>query len=163
MFWLPVIFALLSCSKGQLSADSAVNDDNPAPASVNKTTLLQLVNKVRSEGCKCGDTYYAAAPPVTWNNQLETAAQVHSNDMFEKKYFSHVSPDGSNAGDRIEKAGYNWRAYGENIATGYKTEQDVVKGWIGSPTHCKNIMNRNYTEMGVARKGNYWTQEFGRR
>ena len=52
-------------------------------------------------------------------------------------------------------------AYGENIATGYRTEKEVVKGWIASPGHCKNIMSKLYKEMGVARYGNYWTQEFG--
>ena len=50
-------------------------------------------------------------------------------------------------------------AYGENIATGYTSEREVVDAWIKSPGHCKNIMNKAYKEMGVARVGNYWTQE----
>jgi len=131
------------------------------PTSVNKSALLQLVNDVRKKGCKCGDTYYSPVPAVTWNDKLATAAYNHSEDMYKNKFFSHVAPDGSNAGVRIKRAGYPWIAYGENIATGYRTEKEVVQGWIESPGHCKNIMSKLFKEMGVARYGNYWTQEFG--
>lgn len=127
---------------------------------VNKTLLLQMVNEVRSKGCQCGDTWYPAAPALTWNIQLEQAALVHSSDMHSNQYFSHASKDGRKAGDRIDGAGYKWRTYGENIAFGYRSERDVVKGWILSPGHCKNIMNKAYKEMGVARVGDYWTQVF---
>ena len=51
-------------------------------------------------------------------------------------------------------------AYGENIANGYTAERSVVDGWIKSPGHCKNLMNKAYKEMGVAKIGTYWTQEF---
>lgn len=101
--------------------------------------------------------------PVTWNDQLATAAFNHSNDMNSNNYFNHNSPAGSTAGDRITAAGYTWRTYGENIARGYTSEQSVIDGWINSEGHCKNIMNPSFKEMGVARVGNYWTQEFGAR
>ena len=130
---------------------------------INKTVLLQLVNRVRQSGCTCAGKYYPPVPPVQWNEQLEKAAQAHSQDMSAKKYFSHTAPDGSNGGVRIERAGYHWMAYGENIASGYKSEQEVIQGWLSSPGHCRNIMNKNYREMGVARAGNYWTQTFGAR
>ncbi|HEX2533991.1 MAG TPA: CAP domain-containing protein, partial [Chitinophagaceae bacterium] len=122
---------------------------------------LKLVNDQRKKGCNCGDTYYPAAAALTWNNQLEKAAQVHSNDMAAKKYFSHIAPDGSNAGERIDRQGYPWKTYGENIGLGYATEKEVVQAWIKSPGHCKNLMSAAFTEMGVARSGLYWTQEFG--
>lgn len=130
---------------------------------LNKTVMLQLVNKVRSSGCNCGGRFYPSAPPLAWNEKLEKAAFVHSQDMWRRNYFSHKAPDGSNGGNRIERAGYPWKAYGENIAFGYTTERDVVKGWLSSPGHCRNIMNRNYKEMGVSRVNNYWTQTFGAR
>ena len=160
-----VLLSLLvfsSCQKSELSVDdnSAVASSS-SPASVNKSLMLQLINDVRKKGCQCGDTYYYPVNTLVWNGQLETAAFGHSADMYENDFFSHTAPDGSNAGVRIEKAGYNWSTYGENIATGYKSETEVVKGWIESPGHCKNIMNKSFREMGVARVGNYWTQEFG--
>jgi uncharacterized protein YkwD len=162
---LSLLFSVLlatGCSKGELSND--VSSDPPGssvPTTLNKILMLQLVNDVRKKGCQCGDTYYPAAPVIAWNSQLETAAYTHSEDMYSNKYFDHVAPDGSNGGVRIERAGYDWITFGENIAAGYKSEKEVLDGWLQSPGHCKNIMNKSFKEMGVARVGNYWTQEFG--
>lgn len=163
------IFSLLllsllsfSCTKESNVIEPA-SPDKPATAgnTINKSLMLQLVNEARSKGCQCGDTYYPAAPSLLWNDQLATAAFTHSNDMYENDYFSHTALDGSNGGIRIQRAGYAWRTYGENIAMGYRTEKEVVDGWLQSPGHCKNIMNKSFKEVGVARVGTYWTQEFG--
>jgi uncharacterized protein YkwD len=162
---IPVLAAALfsACKK----EDSEVVPrlvENPTvsnlPATVNKSQLLQLVNEVRQRGCQCGNTYYYPTTKVVWNSKLELAAYNHSSDMYRNKYFSHTGLDGSNAGARIDRAGYHWMAYGENIATGYTNEREVVDAWIKSPGHCKNIMSEAYKEMGVSRVGNYWTQEF---
>ena len=150
---LPFIFGLTAaCTKEAAS---------PGPASVNKAVLLRLVNDARKKGCNCGDVYYGPAAAVTWNDKLEKASEAHSVDMNSAHYFSHIAPDGSNAAVRLERVGYNWKTYGENIASGYRTEQEAVEGWLQSPGHCKNIMNKGYREMAVARVGNYWTQTFG--
>lgn len=128
---------------------------------VDKNLILQLVNSTRKSGCQCGDTWYPSAPPLAWNDLLEKAALVHSADMYANNYFNHQAADGSKAGDRIEAVGYRWKSYGENIAMGYRTEKEVVAGWLKSPGHCKNIMGKGYKEMGVAQVGGYWTQNFG--
>lgn len=147
-----------------ISILSALLLSNPEPrTSVDKTLLLKLVNDVRRKGCQCGDTYYNPAPPLAWNELLEKAAWLHSADMERKGYFSHASLEGSRAGDRLDSVGYKWKSFGENIGMGYRNEKEVVAGWISSPSHCKNIMNRMYTEMGVGRSGLYWTQAFGSR
>lgn len=154
---LPVLFAIsAACSRNGSTAIARTT----RPSAINKNLLLQLVNEARSKGCNCGDTWYGPAPALTWNEKLEAASVEHSNDMFQNKYFGHVAPDGSNAGERIERAGYHWKTYGENIAQGYRNEQEVVNGWLHSPGHCKNIMGKEYREMGVGRAGNLWTQEF---
>ena len=103
-------------------------------------------------------------PPVSavsWNDQLASAADVHSKDMLQNNYFGHTGADGTSPGDRLRQAGYNWSAYGENIAKGYPDEQSVIAAWLQSEDHCKNLMDKDFTEMGVARAGSYWTQEFG--
>ena len=153
-------FPILACLLFALAAKSSSIEPLPIRnhIAVNKILLVQLVNDVRKRGCQCGDTYYPSAPPIKWSNKLEQAALVHSNDMNLNNYFSHTANDGSKASERIDAAGYQWRAYGENIAYGYSTERDVVDGWVRSPGHCKNIMNRFFKEMGVARVGTYWTQ-----
>lgn len=133
---------------------------NPEPTPINRTLLLQLVNDARKKGTRCGDAFYPATNPVSWNSKLEMAATVHSNDMYVNNYFSHASRDGKKAGTRLEKLGYNWLSYGENIAFGQRSEREVMQGWLSSPGHCKNIMSKTFKEMGVSRVGDYWTQVF---
>ncbi|ATL46592.1 SCP-like extracellular protein [Chitinophaga caeni] len=128
---------------------------------INADTLLLLVNEVRAKGCHCGDTYMPPVAPLSWNNLLEFAAVSHSKDMYTKNYFDHIGKDGKNPGQRLDAVGYDWRYYGENIAKGPGTEAVVIAGWLNSPGHCKNIMNANFTEMGVGKYGSYWTQTFG--
>lgn len=130
------------------------------PAALNKTLLLKLVNDVRKKGCQCGGQWYGPVAPLSWSNKLEAAAAAHSLEMVQKHYFSHTGADGSNPGERIEHTGYAWRTYGENIAEGYANEQEAINGWLGSPPHCKNIMSKDFTEMGVGRTDSYWTQAF---
>jgi uncharacterized protein YkwD len=131
-------------------------------SNLDKNKLLELINKSRTSGCKCGNTNYPAVSSVVWDNLLEQAAQTHSNDMNRRDKLSHKGSDGSSAGDRIERAGYDWSTYGENIAWNYSTEEEVVQGWLKSKPHCENIMKSNVTEMGVASNGKYWTQIFAR-
>jgi uncharacterized protein YkwD len=152
---------LYSCRK----EDTVTEQPNPGDetindSTVNESTLLALVNNVRKTGCTCGKTAMPAVAPVIWNSLLEKAALLHSADMNKNNYFDHTGLDGSNPGDRITRAGYNWRAYGENIANGYTSEQAVMTGWLQSEGHCKNIMSSNVKEMGIGRDGNYWTQIF---
>jgi uncharacterized protein YkwD len=157
IFFISAILFLSSCQKTDVSNDNT----DTGVSSVNKTVLLQLVNDTRQRGCNCGPTYMPPVGVVIWNNQLGTSAQMHSNDMLTNNYFSHTGLDGSSPGDRIRLAGYNWRKYGENIAKGYSSEQEVINAWILSEDHCRNIMDPDFREMGVARAGVYWTQEFG--
>lgn len=128
---------------------------------VDKEKMLKLVNEVRKKGCNCGGKTYASAPALTWNTVLENAATAHSADMFKRQKLDHNSADGTTAGKRIQDAGYSWKAYGENVAAGYKDEDAVVKGWLSSTQHCRNIMDPDFREMGAGRMGDFWTQDFG--
>ncbi len=156
-------FKLLYSLSFLLLAVSSCTDPNPldTPATVAENQLLQLVNKARMAGCNCGSTYYPPVAAVTWNDLLEATAQQHSEDMREQDKLSHRGSNGSDPGDRVTESGYRWRTYGENIAEGYTSEESVIKGWLESQGHCKNIMNEGFTEMGVATSGKYWTQVFG--
>ena len=133
-----------------------------------RNEFLYRINKVRAEGCNCGTTYMPPAPPLTWNNYLEAAAEGHAEDMNDKGYFSHYSKDGRNMEDRIVLAGYIFKGYrsftvGENIAFGQQSIAEVMDGWFKSPGHCHNLMNPEFKEVGVARSGTYWVQDFGGR
>ena len=124
---------------------------------INKSLLLKLINQARLKGCTCAGKYYPPIGPVSWNENLEAAAKNHCEDMSNKKYFSHIGTDGSDAGARILSAGYKWINFAENIGMGYPTEEDVIDAWLHSPGHCKNIMNKSYYEIGIANINGYWT------
>ncbi len=82
--------------------------------------------------------------------------------MSKKDSLTHFSTDDGlvwhTAAKRLKKVGYQHQLWGENIAQGYEYEEEVMAGWIKSPGHCRNIMFRSFTEMGVDKIGNYWTQ-----
>ncbi|MEU5175170.1 CAP domain-containing protein [Streptomyces sp. DSM 40868] len=125
-----------------------------APASGVTAEILRLVNAERNKvGCQ----------PLTLNPELTKAAQDHSADMAAHQNMSHTGSDGSDPGLRITRAGYTWSSYGENVAYGYTTAEQVMAGWMASPGHRANILNCGFQEIGVglAQPGSYWTQDFG--
>lgn len=130
--------------------------------------VLELINKARATARTCGNKAFKAAGPLKLNNTLSDAARVHAEDMARNNFFSHDGSDGSHPAQRVTRAGYKFRATGENIAAGQTTPDEAVAGWIKSPPHCANLMNPAYTEMGLAyaisaasKLGVYWAQEFG--
>lgn len=132
------------------------------------TRMLALVNDARTRARQCGTQPLGAARPVGWNTQLAMAASRHADDMAANNYFSHGGRDGSTSAQRVARAGYRYWITGENIAAGQLSPEEAVAGWIKSPTHCANLMNPMFTEMGAAfsvnatsNMGVYWVQLFG--
>lgn len=123
--------------------------------------VVELVNRARAKGAKCGSIYYRATSPVVWNDILGTASLRHSQDMAKKGFLHHTGSDKRDSGDRISGFGYVWSAYGENVAEGYDSPEEVVKSWLKSMAHCENIMNPSFKEAGAAHvrglRGIYWT------
>ena len=102
-----------------------------------------------------------AVQALSWNNLLAAAALSHSKDMNANNFLEHQSSNGKSISDRLNAVGYKWLAFGENIASGQPDEQTVFKNWIESEGHCKIMMSANFKEVGAARDGRYWTQDFG--
>ncbi|MVN92741.1 CAP domain-containing protein [Mucilaginibacter aquatilis] len=133
-----------------------------------KNEFLTRINKIRKQGCKCGTTNMPPVAPLVWNDELAAAAAGHARDMARNTYFSHNSRDGRSIESRITNAGYTYDGYksfaiGENIAQGQTSIAEVNEGWFKSPRHCMNLMNRDFTEIGVAENNTYWVQDFGGR
>lgn len=84
------------------------------------------------------------------NTTLNKAAEQKVQDMLNNNYFAHVSPDNKTPWDFIKSAGYKYLAAGENLAVDFVTAEDVNKGLMNSPTHRANILNKLYSEIGVA-------------
>lgn len=151
-----LLSALVGC-------DTVVDEpaQSSAPVSEPWTEMLDAINAVRAEGVRCGGQMYPAVGPVVWNSRLELAALMHTLDMQENEHFAHVGTDGSEPGDRARRVGYRWRVVGENIARYQPTVDRVVRDWLESPGHCRQIMDASYVEMGAAERDRYWTQVFG--
>lgn len=112
--------------------------------------VLELVNAAREESRRCGRRRFEAAPPLSLSRVLTETASRQARDMASHHSLDHRGSDGSDPGERISRAGYRWRAIGENIAAGQPNADAVVADWLESSEHCKNIMEPQFTEMGVA-------------
>lgn len=85
------------------------------------------------------------------NKILDRIALERVNDMFAKEYFEHVSPTGDNVSKMSVRDGYSYITIGENIALGnFGGSRELLVAWMNSPGHRANILNKNYTQIGVA-------------
>ncbi|HVW66581.1 MAG TPA: CAP domain-containing protein [Candidatus Peribacteraceae bacterium] len=119
--------------------------------------VFQLVNQARAQ---------AGLPAYTYNNILQNSAQAYAQKMNSENFFSHVAPDGQTLNDRMHASGYyqpdgrNYY-YGENIAVGQTSPEQVMHDWMNSPEHKAAILSKTYKEIGIGRSGNYWVEHFG--
>ncbi len=134
-------------------------------------TALARINQLRAAGATCGTRgTFAPTTALAWNALLTQAGDGHSTDMATANYFSHTSQDGRTLSDRVDATGYLWNTLGENIAAGYSSVDAVMNAWIASDGHCANLMNPNFTEVGLAcvvgapasAYNTYWTMDLGR-
>lgn len=105
--------------------------------------------------------------PLELDAELSKVARAKSQDMATKGYFSHTSPTYGSPFDMMKNFGIKYSTAGENIAMGQPTAEAVVKAWMNSEGHRANILNKNFTKIGVGYyKGSngspYWTQMFTR-
>lgn len=103
--------------------------------------------------------------PLQEDWELCRVARIKSQDMKDNNYFSHTSPTYGSPFDMMKSFGIKYRGAAENIAKGQKTPEAVVKAWMNSSGHRKNILNASYTHIGVGyvKSGNIWTQMFIRK
>lgn len=96
------------------------------------------------------------------DQELSKVAREKSRDMAAKNYFDHQSPTYGSPFDMMRSFGITYQTAGENIAKGQRTPQEVVQAWMNSSGHRANILNANYTHIGVGfvEQGNHWTQQF---
>jgi hypothetical protein len=146
-------FALVVC----LFAGAGITDrflkENGSPyiAAVISAVLVELANDDRvDEGLH----------DLRVNTKLVAAAQAKADDMASKGYFAHDTPEGFNSWHWFTLVDYDYAYAGENLAVNFSESADVEKAWMASPTHRDNILNKNYTEIGIATaKGTYKGQE----
>lgn len=126
------------------------------------TEVIRLVNVERAN---------AGLAALIKQTQLSNAAQKHSIDMACNFFMSHTGSDGSSPFDRMDAYGYLYFMAGENVAAGYATPADVMAGWMASEGHRANILDPEFTEIGIGYVYNpgdttnyyyhYWTMDLG--
>ena len=108
--------------------------------------ILCLLNRERAD---------EGLGPLRENALLERAALLHSQDMVERGFFEHDTPEGRTPQDRILATGYvtgRGKATGENLAWGEgfrASPNEIVAGWMKSPGHRKNILRPQFDEIGI--------------
>ena len=135
-----------------VQADQATT---PASSAVSafEQQVVELTNQERAKN---------GLPALKLDVELSKVARDKSKDMQTKNYFSHTSPTYGSPFDMMKAYGVSYQSAGENIAMGQRSPQEVVQAWMNSQGHRENIMNPNFTHIGVGHvtAGNYWTQMF---
>lgn len=109
---------------------------------INASGLFDLVNAERTK---------AGLQPLAYNALLQKAAQEKVNDMVEKGYFAHTSPDGKEFQAWMDEAGYKYGYAGENIVfTTGDSNEVMLESWMSSASHRASILSSNFTESGLA-------------
>lgn len=131
----------------------------PPTSSIEAVAILTLVNMQRvNHGLQ----------PLQLDARLNAAAQQHTIDQGLLGDIYHVAPDGTGPGERIKAVGYTFSSWGENVAAGQRSPEEVMESWMNSPGHCRNILNPGFTELGVGYAETitsyrvWWTQTFAR-
>lgn len=110
-------------------------------SNIDVTSLLTQTNQQRAE---------LGLEPLVLNEELNQAALAKAQDMFNDQYWAHVAPDGKQAWDFIKAANYNYRHAGENLARDFDSSAQVVAAWMASPSHRENMVNPDFSHMGLA-------------
>ena len=134
--------------------------ENGKPEQDNTTSasyVQQVIDLVNEERAKAG------LSPLTESSSVAQAADIRAKEIATS--FSHTRPDGSSFSTALQQSGASYRGAGENIAYGQRTPEAVMNSWMNSQGHRANILNENYTTIGVgyyedANGTGYWTQLF---
>ena len=165
-------FGVVAASSGSDSIDTAATatriaarqatpppPPEPAPAppttSPAQTEGAEVVALLNAERARRG------LAPIEIHPLVVEAAAIHSSDQAATRTMSHTGSDGSNTGDRLERVGFNWRGWGENVGAGHRTAAVIFDGWMNSDGHRRNMLN-DYRYIGVAVENSsdgtrYWT------
>ncbi len=105
------------------------------------SSLLYQTNLARAQANKA---------PLKLNTKLNQAAYLKAQDMYDKQYWAHNAPDGTQPWKWFGDVGYNYDEAGENLAKNFTTTNAVMTAWLNSPEHKANVMKDGYQDVGFA-------------
>jgi hypothetical protein len=109
-------------------------------STINAENIIKLTNKTRQN---------EKISPVTANQVLTQAAYTKAQDLIKAQIFSHTI-NNKKFSSWVKEANYEYSFVGENLAIDFASSEGVIKAWLESPTHKKNLLNNKFTEIGVA-------------
>ena len=110
-------------------------------ANISVEEVVRLTNEKRAQ---------SGLAPLTLNSTLSDAARMKGEDMINKDYWAHVSPDGTEPWKFFTDAGYQYRYAGENLARDFSNPSSAIDAWMASQTHKDNMLSGKYQEIGIA-------------
>ena len=159
--WRSLLITAVPVLVGIVNSSSAAE---PGDLRELRSKALELVNGAREQH---------GLPALQSRPELDRAAQAHAEDMLNRNYFDHVSPQGKTVFDRyVAAGGSRWRLVAENIGRcatckGPPRIADITRlqdGWMRSASHRENILSRGVTQFGfgmaAANGGLYAVQSF---
>jgi uncharacterized protein YkwD len=155
-----VLVGVSSASPNELAPQGECAASGPSTAAKH-SVLLCLVNWARAAN---------GAGALSPSSQLGEAATGKGSAIVSCGDFSHT-PCGADALAPVQRAGYPFRLWGENLYWGsgpFASARSAVKGWLRSPGHRQAMLDRRFREIGIAaiswpRRGTVWVIELGRR
>ncbi len=137
MIILVAVLVVQVSSQIWVRSSSVLGDD----ATINAPTLLADTNQVRQR---------EGLAPLAMSTQLSEAAYLKAQDMIDKQYWAHTSPDGVQPWQWFSTVGYRYSVAGENLARNFSSSQAAVDAWMNSPAHRENLLKSEYRDVGFS-------------
>ena len=151
-------------STNQQTTSNSTNTVSETEQSSNASTSVNEIDAIEAKVVELTNAERAknGLSALQMDTQLMAAAREKSEDMKTNQYFSHTSPTFGSPFDRLKALGISYQSAGENIAKGQQTAEEVVEAWMNSEGHRANILDANFTHIGVGyvKDGSIWTQQF---
>jgi uncharacterized protein YkwD len=155
---LALVAAAASASSGELETCA---DEQQLQRAVER------LNALRHQAAPCAAAG-AAMQRLSWESRLAASATEQARDLAVQDRLSHVDSRNRGLGLRLRSVGYAAAGAGENLAAGQSDIDDTFQAWLASPSHCANLMQPEYRDVGMAcvqRRGSryerFWVAHFG--
>lgn len=158
------LLALTSLATGAL-ADSELE---PCASAASLQQAVQQLNELRQQGDAPCAGAITDMQPLAWESRLASSAHAQAADLALRDLLSHVDARQRGLGARLRSAGYAAAGAGENLAAGQTDFDDTLQAWLASPSHCANLMQAEFRDVGLAcvqRRGSryerFWVAHLG--
>jgi hypothetical protein len=149
-YWPYLPFAILSIGLLAVMSLSGMRAQNVLGTTegVTQDGLLRATNEARRD--------YESID-LSQSTKLSKAAQAKAADMVKRDYWSHETPEGKMPWSFMDTQSYSYRLAGENLAYGFSDSEEVIRGWLNSPSHRENLLSSDFEQVGfgIAQSENF--------